>query len=199
MVKKIDELRVLKKVDGISEVRDESDRMGLSVVIELKKQADSQGILNYLFKNTDLQITYNFNMVAISDMQPKQVGLLEILHAYLKHQEEVVTRRTQYSLQKAQDRLHIVAGLVKALSILDQVISTIRASKNKKDAKTNLVAQYDFTEAQAEAIVSLQLYRLTNTDVTALEAEAAELKQLLKATKLFWEILKNLHGSLSLN
>lgn len=176
MVKKIDELRVLKKVDGISEVRDESDRMGLSVVIELKKQADSQGILNYLFKNTDLQITYNFNMVAISDMQPKQVGLLEILHAYLKHQEEVVTRRTQYSLQKAQDRLHIVAGLVKALSILDQVISTIRASKNKKDAKTNLVAQYDFTEAQAEAIVSLQLYRLTNTDVTALEAEAAELK-----------------------
>ncbi|WP_180753139.1 DNA gyrase/topoisomerase IV subunit A, partial [Latilactobacillus sakei] len=159
MVKKIDELRVLKKVDGISEVRDESDRMGLSVVIELKKQADSQGILNYLFKNTDLQITYNFNMVAISDMQPKQVGLLEILHAYLKHQEEVVTRRTQYSLQKAQDRLHIVAGLVKALSILDQVISTIRASKNKKDAKTNLVAQYDFTEAQAEAIVSLQLYR----------------------------------------
>ncbi len=175
MVKKIDELRVLKKVDGISEVRDESDRMGLSVVIELKKQADSQGILNYLFKNTDLQITYNFNMVAISQMQPKQVGLLEILHAYLDHQEDVVTRRTKYSLQKALDRQHIVAGLIKALSILDQVIAAIRSSKNKKDAKDHLVAQFDFSEAQAEAIVSLQLYRLTNTDVTALEAESADL------------------------
>lgn len=180
LVKKIDELRVLKKVDGISEVRDESDRLGLSVVIELKKQADSQGILNYLFKNTDLQITYNFNMVAISHMQPKQVGLLEILHAYLDHQAEVVTRRTKYNLQKALDRQHIVAGLIKALSILDQVIATIRSSKHKKDAKMQLMAQYDFSEAQAEAIVSLQLYRLTNTDVTALQAEAEKLAQAIE-------------------
>lgn len=184
MVKKIDELRVLKKVDGIAEVRDESDRMGLSVVVELKKQADSQGILNYLFKNTDLQITYNFNMVAISHMQPKQVGLLEILHAYLEHQEEVVIRRTKYTLQKALDRQHIVAGLIKALSILDQVIATIRGSKNKKDAKDNLVASYAFTEAQAEAIVSLQLYRLTNTDVTALEQESAELDAAIKEYRM---------------
>lgn len=175
LVKKIDELRVLKKVDGIAEVRDESDRHGLSIVIELKKQADGQGILNYLFKNTDLQIAYNFNMVAISQMRPKQVGLLEILNAYLMHQKEVVTRRTQFNLQKALDRQHIVAGLIKALSILDAVIQAIRASKNKKDAKDNLVAQFDFTQAQAEAIVSLQLYRLTNTDVTALEKEAEAL------------------------
>ncbi|MDO1605409.1 DNA topoisomerase IV subunit A [Lactobacillus sp. YT155] len=185
LVKKIDELRVLKKVEGIAEVRDESDRNGLSVVIELKKDADGQGILNYLFKNTDLQISYNFNMVAIDNMAPKQVGLIRILKAYIAHQEEVIIRRSNFDLDKANKRLHIVQGLIKALSILDDVIKTIRASENKSNAKENLVKKFDFTEEQAEAIVSLQLYRLTNTDVTELEKEDAELnKQIKKLTKI---------------
>lgn len=175
LVKKIDEIRVAKKVDGIAEVRDESDRFGLSVVIELKKDANAEGIQTYLFKNTDLQVTYNFNMVAIADMKPKQLGLKPMLEAYIKHRQQVVTRRTQYDLAKAQAREHIVQGLIKMISILDQVIKTIRGSKDKADAKQNLVAEYDFSTAQAEAIVSLQLYRLTNTDITALEAEAAQL------------------------
>ena len=177
LVKKIDELRVTKKVDGIAEVRDESDRFGLSVVIELKKEANAEGILTYLFKNTDLQIAYNFNMVAIADLKPRQLGLKPMLEAYLAHRREVVTRRTQFDLAKAQARAHIVEGLIKMISILDQVIHTIRQSSDKADAKANLVKAYDFSVAQAEAIVSLQLYRLTNTDITALEAEAAELAE----------------------
>ncbi|WP_412990323.1 DNA topoisomerase IV subunit A [Pediococcus siamensis] len=175
LVKKIDEIRILKKVDGIVEVRDESDRQGLSIAIELKRDTDATGILNYLFKNTDLQISYNFNMVAINHKRPERLGLKSFLQAYLTFQKEVITKRTQYSLKKAEKRQHIVQGLIKALSILDQVIKTIRGSKDKKDAKTNLVDQFAFTEEQAEAIVSLQLYRLTNTDVTALEAESADL------------------------
>lgn len=185
LVKKIDELRLLKRVEGISEVRDESDREGLRIVVELKKNAQAQGILNYLFKNTDLQVTYNFNMVAINNKRPEHVGLKTILTAYLDHQRQVTTKRTQFDLQKAQDRQHIVAGLIKALSILDQVIKTIRGSENKKDAKNNLVTRYDFTKKQAEAIVSLQLYRLTNTDVTALQREADELaKQITRYKKV---------------
>nr|WP_263390682.1 DNA topoisomerase IV subunit A [Companilactobacillus huachuanensis] len=171
LVKKMDEMRVLKRVDGIAEVRDESDRQGLSIVVELKRDVDANGILNYLFKNTDLQISYNFNMVAIADMRPQQVGLVQILKEYIKHQEDVVLRRSQFDLAKAKKRLHIVEGLIKALSILDKVIKTIRGSKNKSDAKNNLVKEYQFTEEQAEAIVSLQLYRLTNTDVTELQKE----------------------------
>lgn len=175
LVKKIDELRLMKKVDGISEVRDETDRTGLRVVIELKRNADAQGILNYLFKNTDLQISYNFNMVAIADLRPQQIGLKQALTAYLAHQRDVMTRRTKFDLAKAQKRQHIVEGLIRALSILDEVIRIIRGSKNKGDAKQNLMSEYQFSEIQAEAIVSLQLYRLTNTDVTALEAEHHEL------------------------
>lgn len=175
LVKKIDELRVTKKVDGISEVRDETDRTGLRIVVELKRNADAEGILNYLFKNTDLQISYNFNMVAIADLRPQQIGLKQALEAYLDHQRDVITKRTQFDLEKAQKRQHIVEGLIRALSILDEVIRIIRGSKNKGDAKQNLIKEYQFTEAQAEAIVSLQLYRLTNTDVTALEAEHQEL------------------------
>ncbi len=185
LVKKMDEMRVLKRVDGIAEVRDESDRQGLSIVVELKRDVDAQGILNYLFKNTDLQVSYNFNMVAIADMRPQQVGLVQILKEYIKHQEDVVLRRSQFDLNKAKKRLHIVEGLIKALSILDKVIKTIRSSKNKSDAKTNLVKEYKFTDEQAEAIVSLQLYRLTNTDVTELEKENAELdSQIAKFTKV---------------
>ncbi|MCY7981398.1 DNA topoisomerase IV subunit A [Bacillus inaquosorum] len=175
LVKKMDEYRLDKKVEGISEVRDETDRTGLRVVIELKKEADAKGILNFLYKNTDLQITYNFNMVAIHNRRPMLMSLPSILDAYIGHQKEVVTNRSVYELQKAKDRHHIVEGLMKALSILDEVIATIRSSSDKRDAKNNLIAKYNFTEPQAEAIVSLQLYRLTNTDITALKEEAEEL------------------------
>ncbi|MFE8699325.1 DNA topoisomerase IV subunit A [Cytobacillus sp. FJAT-54145] len=175
LVKKMDEFRLDRKVEGISEVRDETDRTGLRIVIELKKDADAEGVLNYLYKNSDLQIPYNFNMVAIRNRRPMLLGIRELLDAYIEHQKEVVTRRSQFDLQKAKDRQHIVEGLMKALSILDEVIATIRASKDKRDAKDNLIAIFQFTEPQAEAIVSLQLYRLTNTDITALQAEAEEL------------------------
>ncbi|MFJ1525843.1 DNA topoisomerase IV subunit A [Lactiplantibacillus plantarum] len=184
LVKKIDEIRILKKIEGIAEVRDESDRQGLSVVIELKRDVNAEGILTYLLKNTDLQITYNFNMVAIYHQRPEHVGLKTILTAYLEYQRDVVTRRTQFNLQKAMDRQHIVQGLIKAMSILDQVIKTIRGSKDKKDAKQNLVSQFDFSEIQAEAIVTMQLYRLTNTDVTQLEKESAELAKAIATYQL---------------
>lgn len=180
LVKRIDELRADKKVDGIVEVRDETDRTGLRIAIELKKDANSEAIKNYLYKNSDLQISYNFNMVAISEGRPKLMGLREIIESYLNHQIEVVTNRTRYDLEQAEKRMHIVEGLMKALSILDEVIALIRNSKNKKDAKDNLVAEYDFTEAQAEAIVMLQLYRLTNTDIEALKKEHEELEALIK-------------------
>lgn len=175
LVKKMDELRLSRKLEGISEVRDESDRTGLRIVIELKKEVDANGVLNYLFKNTDLQINYNFNMVAIHELRPKQVGLKTMLEAYLVHRKSVITKRSQFELKKAEARQHIVEGLIKMLSILDEVIAVIRGSKDKKDAKANLMTRFDFTELQAEAIVSLQLYRLTNTDITALEAENKEL------------------------
>ncbi|MBD7936444.1 MULTISPECIES: DNA topoisomerase IV subunit A [Cytobacillus] len=175
LVKKMDEFRFDRKIEGIAEVRDETDRTGLRIVVELKKDADPQGVLHYLYKYTDLQIPYNFNMVAIHNRHPKTMGLVPLLDAYIDHRKEVVTRRTQFDLEKAQTRQHIVEGLIKALSILDEVIATIRASKDKRDAKENLMREYQFTEPQAEAIVSLQLYRLTNTDITALRAEAEEL------------------------
>ncbi|WP_374703447.1 DNA topoisomerase IV subunit A [Bacillus sp. Marseille-P3661] len=177
LVKKIDEFRIDRRMDGISEVRDETDRTGLRIVIELKKDADATGVLNYLYKNSDLQVSYNFNMVAIANRTPKQMSLPQILDAYIGHQKEVVTRRSQYELDKAKERQHIVEGLIKAISILDEVIATIRASKDKRDAKNNLMAKYQFTEPQAEAIVNLQLYRLTNTDITALQEEADELQK----------------------
>lgn len=178
LVKKIDEIRLNKEIDGIAEVRDETDRHGLSIVIELKKDTDAQNILNYLFKNTDLQVSYNFNMVAIDHMTPVQVGLKHILISYLEHEVDVVTKRTKFDLNKAEARLEIIQGLIHAMDILDQVIKTIRASKNKADAKKNLIAKYKFTEKQAEAIVSLQLYRLTNTDVNELIAEQDKLNKL---------------------
>jgi len=175
LVKKMDEFRMDRKVEGIAEVRDETDRTGLRIVVELKKDADAEGVLNYLYKNSDLQIAYNFNMVAIHNRRPKLMSLPELLDSYISHQKEVVTNRTIYDLQKAKDRQHIVEGLMKALSILDEVIATIRSSEDKRDAKNNLIAKYQFSEPQAEAIVSLQLYRLTNTDITALQEEADEL------------------------
>ncbi len=177
LVKKMDELRIDKKVEGIAEVRDETDRTGLRIVIELKKDVDSEGILKYLYKATDLQISYNFNMVAIHDKTPKLMSLKGILDAYIAHQRDVVTRQSEYELRKAKERAHIVEGLIKAISILDEVITTIRSSNDKQDAKRRLMEEYGFTEPQSEAIVNLQLYRLTNTDITSLEKEAEELNK----------------------
>ncbi len=180
LVKRIDELRADKKVDGIVEVRDETDRTGLRIAIELKKDVNSESIKNYLYKNSDLQISYNFNMVAISDGRPKLMGIRQIIDSYLNHQIEVVANRTKFELDNAEKHMHIVEGLIKALSILDKVIELIRSSKNKRDAKENLIEVYEFTEEQAEAIVMLQLYRLTNTDIVALEGEHKELEALIK-------------------
>lgn len=170
----IDNLRLEKKVEGIAEVRDESGRNGLRIVVELKKDADAEGILAFLFKKTDLQVAYNFNMVAIVNKAPRQLGLKSMLDAYIDHQKEVVTNRTQYDLEKASDRAHVLEGLVKALNILDAVIETIRASKNRQNAQDNLVAKFGFTERQADAILTLQLYRLTNLEITQLQKELDE-------------------------
>lgn len=180
MVRKIDELSIDRKVEGITEVRDETDRTGLRIVIDLRKDANSEGILNYLYKNTDLQVSYNFNMVAIQDRTPKLLSLSEIIDAYIDHQKDVLIRQTTFDLHKAETRAHIVEGLIKAVSILDELIKTIRASKNKQDAKKRIKEAYGFTEEQAEAIVMLQLYRLTNTDITSLENEAKELRDTIE-------------------
>lgn len=188
LVKKIDEIRIDKKIEGISEVRDESDKTGLQIAIDLKKDADANTILNYLFKNTELQISYNFNMITIVNRRPMLLGLLGILDAYIAHQKEVIFKRSEFDLAHAKARYHIVEGLIKAISILDEVIKTIRASKNKADAIENLVIKYDFTNEQAEAIVNLQLYRLTNTDVAVLEEELSNLIKIIKALE---EILKD--------
>ena len=176
LVKKIDDVRVNSKVAGIAEVRDESDRDGLRIAIELKKDANTELILNYLFKYTDLQINYNFNMVAIDHFTPRLVGIVPILTSYIAHRKEIILARSRFDKTKAEKRLHIVEGLIRVISILDEVIALIRASENKSDAKENLKVSYDFTEEQAEAIVTLQLYRLTNTDVVVLEEEEAELR-----------------------
>ncbi|WP_305960475.1 DNA topoisomerase IV subunit A [Bacillus safensis] len=198
LVKKMDEFRIERKVEGISEVRDETDRTGLRIVVELKKEADANGVLNFLYKNSDLQIPYNFNMVAIHNRRPTLMTLTTVLDAYIAHQKEVVTNRSAYELRKAKERHHIVDGLIKALSILDEVIATIRSSNDKRDAKNNLMTKYDFTEAQSEAIVSLQLYRLTNTDITQLRDEAreldvriAELEDILANEKKLLKVITN--------
>lgn len=180
LVQKIDSLRIDKKIDGISEVRDETDREGLRIAIDLKSGANKEFILNYLLKNTDLQISYNYNMVAIVNRTPKTLGIIPILDAYIDHFTEVITNRTKFDLAAYQKEFNIVSGLIKAISILDEVIKTIRSSKNKSDAKVNLVEKYDFTIEQAEAIVMLQLYKLTNTDVVVLEERSEKLKELIK-------------------
>jgi topoisomerase-4 subunit A len=180
LVKKMDEMRLDKKVEGIAEVRYETDRTGLRIVVELKKDADAEGVLNYFYKNTDLQIAFNFNMVAIYNKTPRLMGLKQLLDAYIQHQKEVITNRSRYELRKAEERRHIVEGLIKAISVLDEVIATIRASKDKRDAKNHLIEKFAFTEPQAEAIVTLQLYRLTNTDIQTLEQEAGELAGRIK-------------------
>ncbi|NLA33697.1 MAG: DNA topoisomerase IV subunit A [Tenericutes bacterium] len=183
LVRRIDEIKIDHKIEGIIEIRDESDREGLRIAIDIKKEASVETILNYLFKNTDLQTSYNFNMVAICNRRPKELGIIEILDNYISFQQEVIIRRTKFDYDTATKRLHIVEGLIKCLSILDEVIKVIRASKNKSNAKDNLVQQFLFTEEQAEAIVILQLYRLTNTDVTMLENELKNLNLIVTGLK----------------
>lgn len=180
LVRKMDEIRIDKKIDGILEVRDESDKDGLQIAVDLKKDANAENILNYFYKNTELQISYNFNDVVIVNRRPMLMGLLGILDAYIEHQREVVTRRSEFDLRMAKSRYHIVEGLIKAISILDEVIRVIRSSKNKANAIENLVKEFEFTEKQADAIVTLQLYRLTNTDIVALQEEMAKLADDMK-------------------
>lgn len=181
LVKKIDDIRIDKKIEGIAEVRDESDREDpMRIVVDLKKDANRELVLNYLFKNTELQISYNFNMVAIVNRRPMTIGVLPMLDAYIDHQREVITRRTEFDLATAKKEMHLTEGLMKALSILDEVIRTIRASKNKADAEANLVKEYDFTEEQARAIVLLQLYRLTNFDIVELEEKYKNLAMIIQ-------------------
>lgn len=188
IVRKIDEIRIDKKIDGIVEVRDETDKDGLQITIELKKDVNPELILAYLFKNTELQTTYNFNMLAIVDRRPQLFGILGILDAYIRHQKEIVYKRSEFDLAHAKARYHIVEGLIKAVSILDEVIKTIRASKNKTDSKENLMIKFGFTEEQAEAIVTLQLYRLSNTDIVLLEEEQANLTKIINYLE---EIIKD--------
>ena len=193
LVKKISDIIYDKKIDGMIEVRDESDREEkVRIALDLKKDANVDNILNYLFKNTDLQINYNYNMIAIVNKRPKVVGVVEVLDAYIKHQKEVITRRTEFDLEHAKARMHIVEGLIKAISILDEVIKVIRSSKNKQDSINNLVKEFNFTNEQAEAIVNLQLYRLTNTDISVLEEEFNNLKKIIKALELILSEEENL-------
>ena len=185
LVRKIDEIRIDKKIDGIVEVLDESNfEEPTRIAINIKKDADKELILNYLLKNTDLQIAYNYNMVAIVNGRPMTIGIIKILDAYIEHQREVITRRSKFDLDVYKKRMHIIEGLIKALSILDEVIKTIRASKNKADAEINLCNEYGFTDEQAKAIVALQLYKLTNTDVTELNNEYNDLENKIKALEL---------------
>ena len=184
LVAKIDSIRIDKKIDGIQEVRDETDKDGLRIFIELKAGANKDLIINYLFKNTDLQISYNYNMVAIVNRRPMTLGIIPIIDAYINHQKEVITNRSKFDLEAYKKRLNIVDGFLKMISILDEVIKTIRASKNKSDAKVNLINKFNFNPEQAEAIVVLQLYKLTNTDVIALEEEQANLHKYIKALEL---------------
>lgn len=189
LIKKIIDIKLDKKIEGINDVIDESDNVNMArIVIDLKKEANAELVLNYLLKNTDLQINYNFNMVAIVNRRPRLVGILEILDAFIAHQKEVITRRTKFDLEHARARFHILEGLVKAISILDEVIRVIRASKNKSDAIENLVSEFTFTPEQAKAIVELQLYRLTNTDIVEIESEMEKLR---KNMYLWEQILNN--------
>lgn len=192
LVTTMENIRLEKKVEGIAEVRDESGREGLRIVVELKKDADANGILAYLFKKTDLQITYNFNMVAIVNKTPQQLGLKDMLSAYIEHQREVVTHRTQYELEKAEDRAHVLEGLVKALNILDEVIAAIKASKNRQDAQNNLQWMFGFTERQADSILTLQLYRLTNLEIHSLQKELDELMKKIEGLRAILDSDKKL-------
>ncbi|RKD26839.1 DNA topoisomerase IV subunit A [Ammoniphilus oxalaticus] len=183
LVQQIEEEILERNVDGLLEARDETDREGLRIVLEMRRDADVEGILNYLYRRTDLQISYSFNMLVIADTQPKQLGLKEILTAYLDHQKEVVTRRTQHDYDRAEKRQHIVEGIIKAISILREVIDTIMESDGREDARANLMEKYAFTYEQAEAILDIRLHQLTRLDIKRYEKEKKELQKQLKEWK----------------
>lgn len=180
LLRKMSDVLQAKGVDGVKMIRDESSRQGQRIVIDIRRDVNPETILSFLLKQTDLQTSYNFNMVAISQGRPMQMGLADILDAYIAHQKEVVTNKCNFELEKDLKRSEVVQGLISMVSILDAVIATIRNSKNKSDAKENIISKYGFTEIQAEAIVMLQLYRLTNTDIFALKTEQKELEQEIK-------------------
>ncbi len=179
LVRKIDDIRSKKKIDGIIEVRDESDREGLRIVVDIKKEILSDVVLNYLLKNTDLSVSYNYNMVAIDQKSPKLLSLNSILDSYILHQKEVIRNRSNYELRRAEKRSHVVEGFLKMVDVLDEVIASIRASKGKKDSIDKLMDFFSFTEVQADAIVSLQLYRLSSTDVEEMKREHQDLQKLI--------------------
>ncbi len=193
LVRKMDEIRANKDIDGILAVRDESDRNGLRIVVDIKKDANHELILNYYLKNTDMQVYYNYNMVAIVNKRPMQMGIIPLLDAYIEHREEVIVRRTRYDLQKMEERCHILEGLIKAVSVLDEIIQIIRQSKDKQDAKKRLMERFAFTDIQAEAIVNLRLYRLTSTDIKELRNEFAQLLSQMEELKAILEDRKVLH------
>lgn len=197
LVKAIDNIRLSKKLDDISEVRDETDKDGLRIAVDLKRDANVDTCLNYLLKNTEMQINFHYNMTAINQQRPVLMGALDILDSYINHQKEVVTNRSNFILSKAEKRLHIVFGLIKMVNILDEVIATIRKSKNKQNSKDNLMKKFEFTELQAEAIVTLQLYRLSSTDINLLvkeqkdlEKEIANLKEILTDERKLLNLIK---------
>lgn len=177
IVHEIDMLRHNNVLPGIAEVRDESDREGLRVVIDVKKEANIDVIHQYLLTKSGLHANYSANMVAIVNGSPKTMNILDFIDCFIEHQVNVITRRSDYDLAKAESRLHIVNGLIKAVSIVDQIVAVIRSSKDKQDSKLNLQNQFGFTEAQSEAIVMLQLYKLSNTDITTLENEKKSLEE----------------------
>lgn len=198
LVRAIDNLRINNNIEDILEIRDETDQEGLRIAIDLKKGADAQFILNYLYKNSDLQVAYNYNMVAILNHRPVQVGVIELLKTYIEHQKDVITNRSNYELEKAMKRNHIVDGLIKMTSVVEEVIQTIRKSENKSQSKINIQNKFGFSELQAEAIVMLQLYRLSTTDIQALKDEQEsllkemdKLNQILSNEKILMKTIKN--------
>ena len=182
LLEKILKLSEEKKgvLTGIADIRDESDRSGMRAVIEVKKDGDAEKILNYLYKYSDLQVTFGANMVAIADGRPQQLGLKEILGYYIQHQKNVVTRRVKYDLDKAKAREHILEGLIIAINNIDRVIAIIRGSKNPSVARKNLMKEFELTETQAQAILDMRLQRLTNLEIITLEREYKEVKQTIE-------------------
>lgn len=187
MVKRMDEIRINKDIDGIIEVRDESDRNGLKVVIDLKKDIDANMVLNYFYKNTPLQVNYNYNVVAIVNRTPRLLSLSDLIDSFIIHRKEIVLKRSRYLLNKYENRCHIIEGLMKAISIMDELIETIRACKDKADVIATLQCKFGFSQLQAEAIANLRLYRLSNTDVVALREEFAHLVNNIENLKMIIE------------
>lgn len=177
LVERIADLVKDKKIEGISDLRDESDRSGVRIVIDLKRDANARLLINQLYKNTPLQDSFSINMLALVGNEPKVLNLKQMLTYYLDHQKDVVTRRTQYELDKAQARAHILEGLLKALDYIDEIISIIRGSQNVAEAKENLIARFAFTDAQAQAIVDMRLRALTGLERDRLQSEYDELEE----------------------